>query len=90
MSRGWSASVVVLLPGVAAATPNPSLPAGVPPPQSVPGPALEISANTTPLALPAIPSFTVAIADGGTHTPHELLVAGERWRGTQVDRKSVV
>jgi len=85
MWRGWFASVLLLMPRPAAATPNPSVqPAGTLPVQPVRGPALEISGNPAAVDLPAVPSFAIPVAEGGIHTPRELLVSGERLRGSQV------
>src|SRR5215813_9473797 len=84
MSRGWLAAVLMLVPGVAAAAPNPWAQPGPVPVQSAPGPTPEISGNPAPIALPAVPSFGVPGPAGEVHTPFELLAAGERLRGTRI------
>ena len=81
MSRGWFASVLLLVPGALAAATNPWVPSGSTPPSrspsGAPGPTLEVSGNLAPVALPAVPSFAVPVPAGGVHTPFELLAAGE-------------
>lgn len=84
MSRGWLASVLLLVPGAVAAATNPWMQPGSTPTQAAPGPTPEVSGSLAPVALPAVPSFAVPAPAGGVHTPFELLAAGERLRGTRL------
>ena len=80
MRRGWLC--LLLIPGVALATPNP-WPQQRQVPTGPPGPALEISGNASQPVLPPVPSFVIASWDG-VHSPRELLAAGDRLRGRVV------
>ncbi|HEX8108256.1 MAG TPA: hypothetical protein VF516_11040, partial [Kofleriaceae bacterium] len=84
MSRGWFASVLLLVPGTLAAASNPWGQPGPTPLQGAPGPTPEVSGNPAPVALPAVPSFAVPAPVSGVHTPFELLAAGERLHGARL------
>ena len=87
MSRGWIAWLSLLgsslASGVVAAS-NPWTQPAAPLAPGRTGPALEIADSTSRVALPAIPSFAVPTWAGGLHNPLELLIVGDRLRGTRV------
>ena len=81
----------MLLASRAEAAPDPW---DVKPPRPAPiklnGPEPEVIASATKLALPAVPSFDLPPSEPGFRNPRELLVTGQKLRGTEIQVKGYI